>query len=145
MIPLDFSFTEGGIAQDTRGQIRFVNDFDMTAVKRFYLIKNADTEIIRGWRGHAIEQRWFYVLSGKFIVHLVKIDDWDEPSMDLEIISLELIASQSKVLHVPQGYATAFRAEDEHAELLVFADHDIEHAVMDDHTWPISYFRQFHK
>lgn len=38
----------GGIAKDHRGQIRFVNDFDMSLVKRFYIIKNADTEIVRG-------------------------------------------------------------------------------------------------
>lgn len=30
---------KGGIAEDHRGHIRFVNDFDMTEVKRFYIIK----------------------------------------------------------------------------------------------------------
>ena len=44
----------GGIAKDHRGQIRFVNDFDMTEVKRFYIITNKDTELIRGWRAHRI-------------------------------------------------------------------------------------------
>lgn len=44
-----------GVAKDQRGQIRFVNDFDMSLVKRFYIIKNLDTELVRGWRAHKIE------------------------------------------------------------------------------------------
>lgn len=74
---------QGGIAQDERGQIRFVNDFDMTEVKRFYIIKNKDIDLVRGWRGHRIEQRWFYVLSGAFSLDLVQIDDWIQPSREL--------------------------------------------------------------
>ncbi len=65
---------KGGMAKDHRGQIRFVNDFDLSEVKRFYIIKNADTELVRGWRAHRIEQRWFYVLSGAFIIDVVCID-----------------------------------------------------------------------
>src|SRR5690606_23447518 len=71
-------FIHGGIAEDHRGSIRFVNDFDMAAVKRFYIIENKDTETIRGWRAHRIEQRWFYVLEGAFSLKAVKIDDWEE-------------------------------------------------------------------
>lgn len=47
------NFINGGSASDDRGSIRFVNEFDMTPVKRFYIIKNADTELIRGWRAHS--------------------------------------------------------------------------------------------
>src|SRR5690606_41963258 len=74
---------QGGIAEDHRGHIRFVNEFDMTQVKRFYIIKNKDTDLVRGWRAHRIEQRWFYVLSGSFSVDLIKIDDWENASPDL--------------------------------------------------------------
>lgn len=45
----------GGLAKDTRGQIRFVNDFDMSMVMRFYIIQNSDMELMRGWCGHQIE------------------------------------------------------------------------------------------
>ena len=33
----------GNIHVDARGSIKFINDFDMTAIKRFYIIENADT------------------------------------------------------------------------------------------------------
>ncbi len=131
----------GGIAKDHRGQIRFVNDFDMAEVKRFYIIKNADTHLVRGWRAHRIEQRWFYVLSGSFAVNLVQIDNWENASPDLPIEKRILTAEQQQVLHVPVGYGTAFQALDTESELLVFADYGIENAKNDDYTWPVDYFK----
>jgi len=134
------NFIKGGIAQDQRGQIRFVNDFDMSQVKRFYVIKNADTELIRGWRAHCIEQRWFYVLSGSFEVDIVQIDNWDFASADLPIEKKVLSSKDLEVLHVSVGYGTAFKALEPESELLVFADYAIEHASKDDYTWPLDYF-----
>jgi len=119
----ELSSIQGGISKDERGQIRFVNEFDMSLVKRFYIIQNADTALIRGWRAHRIEQRWFYVLSGSFNVDLVKIDNWENPSPSLAIENLILHAADMKVLHVPVGYGTAFRALEVGSELLVYADY----------------------
>ena len=130
----------GDIAKDHRGQIRFVNDFDMTQVKRFYIIKNADTELVRGWRAHRMEQRWFYVLSGSFSVDLVQIDNWESVSPDLPIEKRILKAEEHQVLNVPIGYGTAFQALEPESELLVFADYGIDNAPNDDHTWPVDYF-----
>jgi len=130
----------GGSAKDHRGQIRFVNDFDMTQVKRFYIIKNTDTEFVRGWRAHRIEQRWFYVLSGSFALDLVQIEDWEHTSPDLKVEKKILKAVEQQVLHVPAGYGTAFQAVEPDSELLVFADYGIAHAEKDNYTWPIDYF-----
>lgn len=130
----------GGIAKDHRGHIRFVNDFDMSEVKRFYIIKNADTELVRGWRAHRTEQRWFYVLSGSFTVDIVKIDDWTTACQDLPVERLLLKSEDMQVLHMPVGYGTAFRALEPNSELLVYADFGIEHAKTDDYTYPVDYF-----
>lgn len=135
-----FYAIKGGIARDYRGQVRFVNDFDMTQVKRFYLIKNANTELVRGWRAHRIEQRWFYVISGTFAIDLVKIDDWDNPSQELPIEKCVLKMNVQQVLYVPPGYGTAFQALEKESQLLVFADHVVERAKEDDHTWSLDYF-----
>lgn len=131
---------KGGVAQDQRGHIRFVNDFDMSLVKRFYMIKNADVELVRGWRAHRIEQRWFYVVTGAFEVELIQIDNWDKPAKDLPVEIVKLESANLEVLHVPKGYGTTFRALQPDSELLVFADHGIEHAPLDDYTWPLEYF-----
>lgn len=134
------SFIKGGVAADHRGEIRFVNDFDMTNVKRFYIITNADTELVRGWRAHRIEERWFYVLSGAFVVDIVKIDSWDEASRNLPVEQEVMKASEQRVLHVPVGYGLAWRALEPNSELLVFANSKIEDAKLDDYTYPVDYF-----
>lgn len=131
---------QGGIAKDDRGQIRFVNDFDMTQVKRFYIIKNADTELVRGWRAHRMEQRWFYVVSGAFAVDLVKVNDWHNASPNLQIERRVLKSQENQILHVPVGYGTALQAMEPDSELLVFADFGIENAMNDDYTWPGDFF-----
>lgn len=130
----------GGIAKDDRGQIRFVNEFDMAEIKRFYLIKNANDEIVRGWRAHKIEKRWFYVISGAFEIKIAMIDDWLNPSPNLPIITFNISESDQKILCVPEGYGTAIRALEGTSELLVFANFGIENAPKDDYLWPINYF-----
>lgn len=131
---------KGGISLDARGQIRFVNEFDMSSVKRFYIIKNSDTELIRGWRAHRVEQRWFYLLYGSFELNIVKIDNWTNPSINLTIETIKLSADDLQVIHLPVGYGTALKALEENSELLVFADHGIDHVPFDDYTWPVDYF-----
>ncbi|WP_343320963.1 WxcM-like domain-containing protein [Sphingobacterium multivorum] len=133
-------FIQGGIAKDHRGQIRYVNEFDMSAVKRFYIIKNTDLDLVRGWRAHRIEQRWFYVLSGSFSIDIVKIDNWNKASADLPVERIILDTNENRVMHLSKGYATAFQALEPDAELLVFADFGIEHAKNDDYTYPLEYF-----
>jgi dTDP-4-dehydrorhamnose 3,5-epimerase-like enzyme len=133
-------FIQGGIAKDARGQIRFVNDFDMSLVKRFYIIKNSDTDLIRGWRAHRIEQRWFYVLSGSFSIDIVEVNNWESTSVDLPVRREILRTEEHTVLHLSSGYATAFLALEADSELLVFSDYSIENAVNDDYTYPLEYF-----
>lgn len=130
----------GGQATDDRGTIRFVNDFDMSKVKRFYIIKNADVKLVRGWRAHRIEQRWLYVMSGAFCLDFVQIDNWIKPSLDLPIERKIIQASDTRVVHVPAGYGTAIQALEENSEVLVFSDYGIDHAKNDDYTWPQDFF-----
>ena len=136
----DIVITQGGVASDHRGSIRFVNDFDMAAVKRFYIIENKDTATIRGWRAHRLEQRWFYVLDGAFSMETVKIDDWSQPSRELAVEKAILRSEEQRIIHVPVGFGTAFQAQTPGSRLLVFADHDIQHAQHDDYTYPADYF-----
>lgn len=134
------NYKQGGIAKDHRGQIRFVNEFDMSMVKRFYIIKNSDLELVRGWRAHRIEQRWFYILHGSFKLELVKIDNWDKPSQNLEIVKIILDAKDNRVLNIPAGYGTALQALEKESEILVFADHHLDHAPNDNYTYGLDYF-----
>jgi dTDP-4-dehydrorhamnose 3,5-epimerase len=132
---------KGGSHADARGAISFVNDFAMDDVKRFYIIKHPDTTIIRGWRAHKIEQRWFYVSGGSFRIKAVKIDNWENPGKGLEQSVFDLDSRDNNVLHVPAGYATSLQALEENSEVIVFADHGVEHTTQkDNYLYPIDYF-----
>lgn len=135
-----YKIIQGGVAEDHRGSIRFVNDFNMSNIKRFYIIKNKTVDLIRGWRGHKIEQRWFYVIEGEFLVRIVKIDNWDSPDRNSLINTITLNAKEEKLLHIPAGYATAFQSNFDNSEMLVFADFGLDHASQDDYTFDLEYF-----
>ena len=75
---------DGGIHEDERGIISFVNDFNFSDVKRFYTILNNSKGYVRAWQGHKIEKKYVYTIIGKFLVCAVKIDNWEEPSKSLK-------------------------------------------------------------
>lgn len=134
---------QGGNFSDKRGAISFVNDFDMSPVKRFYYITPKDTSIIRAWQGHQKESKWFHVTAGKFQVKLVAIDDWEKPSKNLPFVEFTLSADDSQILHIPGGFANGFRALEENSSLLVFSDISMDKAGDDDFRFPADYWSKW--
>ncbi len=130
----------GGIFKDERGAVSFVNDFDMTSVKRFYQIKHKDIKTVRAWQGHKIERKWFYCTAGSFLLNLIKIDDWKNPSSDLIPETFVLKAGVSNILSVPSGYANGFKALEENSTLMTFSDQSIDEAKTDDFRFDKNYW-----
>lgn len=124
---------------DNRGSLFFNNDFNASPIKRIYYIENKDTQFIRGWTGHKIEQRWFSATQGSFTIRLIKIDNWQKPSENLPVLEFELNSENIDILHVPKGYASAIQAKDEKSRLLVMADYSLGE-ITDDYRFPINYF-----
>lgn len=137
------SLNKGGIHQDQRGEIIFFNDFDMSAIKRFYQISNADETIKRGWRAHKIEQRWFYAVTGAFKIGIVKIDNFNQPNPNVNKQVFMLDANRPEVLHIPIGYASCVIAMEENSRLLVYANYPIAHAANDDYLYNSNYFGEW--
>lgn len=131
----------GGNHADHRGSITFFNEFDMSPIKRFYIIENKNLEVKRGWRGHKIEQRWFYVERGTFKIELVKITDWLSPDPKTYIAEYILTDADNQILHIPAGYATCLQCLEPKSKVFVYADHDLDHAKNDDYLYPEDYFK----
>lgn len=131
----------GGKHYDERGSLLYNNDFGFLGIKRMYCIENADTEFIRDWTGHKIEQRWFCVIHGRFILRLVKIDNWQNPSKESNILEFELDADRLNILYMPKGYASAIQAKEKKSKLLVMVDHSLRE-IDDDYRFPIDYFKK---
>lgn len=136
MIP---KIIRGGSNTDSRGTLLYNNNFDASGIKRIYVIENKETTFVRGWQGHRIEQRWFSVLQGSFKIELIAIDNWENPSKDVERFSFIVDAAKLDVLHVPSGYVSSIQSLKEGAKLVVMADYLLGE-VQDEYRFDITYF-----
>ncbi|UUC47024.1 WxcM-like domain-containing protein [Flavobacterium cerinum] len=132
---------KGDLFSDTRGKLSFNNGFDASVIKRIYCIENTDTEFIRAWTGHRIEQRWFAATSGKFEIKLIEIDNWDNPGKNLTPFCFELSEGALDIVHVPAGYVSSIQAIEEGSKLLVMADY-LWGEVKDEYRFDKDYFEQ---
>ena len=133
--------TQGGLHTDARGVLRFCNDFDMSAVKRFYTISNSAEQSVRGWIGHKKETKWFFPLKGRTVIEVESFgqDLQDEQDFRSRVLSSEsrvgidaegakgslerfiLNENEPKVLKVPPGNWFKI-VQDGTAEVMVFSD-----------------------
>jgi len=132
---------QGGNFSDHRGTISFVNDFSFKDIERFYIISNSDINPIRAWQGHKLDAKNFYCLNGSFKIHFVKIDNWENPSKDLNIETITVTASESKIVHIPAGYANAIEALDTNSKLLSFSTLPLTNVGDDDVRYNSDYWK----
>ncbi len=137
MIP---KIIKGASHTDTRGTLFYNNDFDASEIKRIYVIENATTDIIRGWQGHKVEQRYFSVINGSFKIQLIEIDNWDNPSKNIEKLTFTINSEKLEVLHVPQGYVSSIQALERGSKLLIMADYYLRENN-DEYRFNIDYFK----
>ena len=121
----------GGSHKDDRGKIIFCNDFDLSEVKRFYLIEHPDINVVRAWQGHQREQKWFFVVEGTFKIVLVQPDNWENPSKTLITEEYILRSSEPTVLHVPGNYSNGFKALEPKSKIMVFSSFTVEESSND--------------
>lgn len=122
---------DGEIFKDHRGVITSLNDFRLPGVERIYFIHHSDTSVIRGWHAHQLEKKWFYCVKGTFTLALVEVDDWENPSVDLQPQIFEISDAKSQIICVPEGYANCLKAKEEDSILMVLSGKIIEEALND--------------
>lgn len=127
----------GGNYIDERGRLDFVNDFDLSRVRRNYIITHFKKNTVRAWQAHKTECRWFFCIRGSFRVKLIKIDNWNNPSNSLKVNSYELMEDEPKVLFIPKGYANGFVSLENESKLLVFSDYGLNELKNDDVRFPM--------
>lgn len=135
------NFIYGGIHSDERGTLSFVNEFSFSKIKRFYIISNNVQKPLRAWQGHKLDEKNFYCIHGEFKIAVVKIDDWENPSKNLEVNTFTLNALDSKILKVPPGFANAVLSTAEGSKLLSFSTINLENVIDDDVRYPEDYWK----
>jgi dTDP-4-dehydrorhamnose 3,5-epimerase len=131
---------EGGLAVDDRGEVGFVNDFSFDGVKRFYVVSNHRAGSVRAWHAHRREAKYVTVVRGAAVVAAVKIDDWDKPSKDAEVMRYVLAGARPGVLYVPPGYANGFMSLTPDACLVFFSTAGVEESRGDDVRYDARYW-----
>lgn len=115
----------GNFFVDERGTVLFNNELDLSEIKRMYIIENKDLDIKRAWQGHQIEKRWFIAVKGKFLIKLVKIDDFQNPSDNLNLVTFELDSNNLEAILVEPGYASSIQSLELDSRLVVFSNYKI--------------------
>ena len=99
--------------------MRFCNDFDLSAVKRFYTIANSAEQPVRGWIGHKRETKWFFPLRGKTVICVESFNAEEQRGGEAE--DFVLVAEEPRVLKVPPGNWFKI-VQNGDAEIMVFSD-----------------------
>jgi dTDP-4-dehydrorhamnose 3,5-epimerase len=130
----------GGIHNDARGSIHFLNDLEDFHTKRIYIIENAQKEKSRGWHGHKLECKLFYPISGDFKLALVKIDCFESPSKDLIPIVYFMSSSNPFAISVSGGYANNLISTSHRAKMMVLSNFTLAESQNDDFRYPENYW-----
>lgn len=131
---------EGGLSIDDRGVVRYVNDFNFRRVKRFYMVENNLVDLVRGWHGHKQESKYVFVTSGIALIGVVKIDNWDKPSKDLEVRKFILVAGRPKILCIRPGCANAFKSLKKDTRVIFFSSSTLEESEADSFNFSPDYW-----
>lgn len=123
---MELTIVNGGLATDDRGTLRFVNDFDFSAVKRFYQVENHQAGYIRAWHGHQKEGKYVYCARGSALVGAVEMGT-EGPAR-----KYTLSASQPKILFIPPGFANGFKTLEAGTILVFFSTSTLEESKGDD-------------
>lgn len=141
---------KGAVHVDDRGMVTFCNDFDMSEVKRWYMLENYQQGYVRAWHGHIKEAKWVTCVSGAAVEAVMKIKKM-VPGGEREHPN-DLIANCKKtkelffvseperytlhpngdVLYVPPGYANGHMNLVQGTRLIHFSNLLHEDTVGDD-------------
>ena len=117
--------------KDERGILSYINEFDLSFVKRFYTITHPNINVIRAWQGHQCEHKFFHVVEGSFLVAWVEIDNWANPSPNLKANFEIMTENTNAVLSIPAGYANGLKALKANSRIMVFSDHGLNESLDD--------------
>lgn len=120
---------EGGCFEDERGIVFFNNSFDMTIIKRSYLLKPA-FNVVRAWNLHEKEKKWFRIIQGKVLVKCVKLDSFKSPSKSLSTLSFCLEKTQD-ILFVPEFHANGLQALTNDCIIAIYSNLSLEESQLD--------------
>jgi dTDP-4-dehydrorhamnose 3,5-epimerase len=71
----------------------------------------------------------------------VKIDNWENPSKDLQVETIMMNTDESKILHIPAGYANAIESLEAGSKLMSFSTLPLASVKDDDVRYTSDYWK----
>src|SRR3970282_1816126 len=130
------SIIPSGLAVDDRGQVTFTNDFSFERIRRFYMVENFSTDVVRAFHGHLKGEKFLFVAAGSAIVAAVPLDDPVQPSKNAKTYRFVLSDRQPRILHIPARYANGFRPLEPRTKILFFTTATLDDSKADDYRFP---------
>ena len=131
---------DGGISIDDRGQVVFVNDFDLKDVKRFYTVRNHAAGFVRAWHAHKKEAKYVMVVKGAALFGVVAIDNWKKPAKKAKVARYVLSAESPKMLYIPPGHANGFMSLTTDTQLIFYSTLTLDESLNDDFRYDSRYW-----
>ncbi len=85
-------------------------------------------------------QKISYCVSGSFKIHFVKVDNWENPSRKIKIETIFVSEFDSKIVHIPPGYANAIESLESNSKLISFSTLPLKDVKDDDVRYPYDYW-----
>jgi dTDP-4-dehydrorhamnose 3,5-epimerase len=130
----------GDVSVDDRGSVSFVNDFDFTGVKRFYVVSNHRSGLVRAWHAHRREAKYVTVLTGAAVVGAVRIDVWERPGRQVPVVRHVISAVKPRVFYIPAGYANGFMSLTDDTRVVFFSTASLAESLGDDIRYDARYW-----
>ncbi len=112
----------------------------LSVYKRFYDVENYNNNFIRAWHGHKKESKMVIVRKGAALIGLVKIDNWKNPSKNLEVKKFFLDERSPMALIIPKGYANGFMNLRSNTTITFYSDKTVKESVNDDFRYEYNYW-----
>lgn len=126
-------FIVGGFATDERGTVRFIPDFNLEGIKRFYTVMNHAVGYVRAWHGHKHEAKYLIVLNGAAMVCAAEVKNWEGPSIVISNMQTVILnGAQPGILYIPPGYIHGWKSLTAATQLGVFSTATLEESQADD-------------
>lgn len=131
-------------SEDYRGKVFYNNEADLTKIVRTYSVENINLKTVRAWHGHKFEEKWVNVEVGKFLICIVKVDNFSKPNIKNKIYEFE-VAPSSGIIHIPSGFANGAMNLTLENRIRYYSTSTINESSQDDYRFEPQYWDPWSK
>jgi len=122
---------QGGLSMDDRGFVSFINEFDFSDVRRFYMVENHKQGFVRAWHGHQHEAKYILVTQGSAMVAAIELEAMANDKGTLPSV-FYLSSKNPQILYIPPGHFNGFKTLDANTKMMFFSTSSLEESAEDD-------------